>query len=98
MRKNKNDYIFLTIIVYLFLTVVARMPSTTYSSLLIKLYEINVLNPVKMGLENTFKLYKCIGEPTKHIPIIHIAGTNGKGSVAVKVSEILKQTGIKTGY
>ena len=69
----------------------------TYSSLLQKLYAINLGNPVKLGLENTLQLYKLLGKPTSQIPIIHVAGTNGKGSVCLKISEVLRQSGYKTG-
>jgi len=69
----------------------------SYSSLLQKLYAINLGNPVKLGLENTLKLYSLLGKPTSHIPIIHVAGTNGKGSVCLKISEVLLRSGFKTG-
>jgi hypothetical protein len=68
-----------------------------YHNLLRKLYNINLLNPVKMGLDNARSLYKLFDEPVKNIPIIHVAGTNGKGSVSLKVATCLKIGGVKTG-
>ena len=68
-----------------------------YNSLLRKLYNINLLNPVKMGLDNANKLYKLFGEPVSDIPIVHVAGTNGKGSVALKIAQSLKLGGVRTG-
>lgn len=68
-----------------------------YNNLLRKLYNINLLNPVKMGLDNARSLYKLFDEPVNNIPIIHVAGTNGKGSVALKVATCLKIGGVKTG-
>lgn len=38
-----------------------------------------------------------LGKPTKNIPIIHVAGTNGKGSVSVKLAECCQRSGLKTG-
>ena len=68
-----------------------------YADSLRKLYNINANNPVKLGLENTLQLYEAVGLPCHNIPIIHIAGTNGKGSVALKIAESLTLSNIKTG-
>jgi hypothetical protein len=68
-----------------------------YNNLLRKLYNINLLNPVKMGLDNARNLYNLFDEPVKNIPIIHVAGTNGKGSVALKLATCLKLGGVQTG-
>ena len=68
-----------------------------YKSLIQQLYRINVSNPVKMGLDNSRHLYKLLGEPLKQIPIIHVGGTNGKGTVCFKISEGLRHSSIKTG-
>ena len=69
----------------------------SYRAVLRKLYQINSMNPVKMGLSNTLALYNLIGRPLDTIPIVHVAGTNGKGSVALKTANCLQQSGIKTG-
>ena len=69
----------------------------TYSNLLKSLYKINVYNPVKMGLENTQQLYNYIGRPLDKMHIVHVAGTNGKGSVSLKTAECLRRSGLKTG-
>lgn len=68
-----------------------------YSSYLQKLYQINVGNPVKLGLQNSIELYEALGKPTANTAIVHVAGTNGKGSVAIKVAETLRLSGYKTG-
>ena len=75
----------------------SNMNSTAYSNLLKSLYKINVYNPVKMGLENTQQLYNYIGRPLDQMYIVHVAGTNGKGSVSLKTAECLKRSGLKTG-
>jgi hypothetical protein len=68
-----------------------------YNSLLRKLYNINLLNPVKMGLDNANKLYKLLGSPVNDLPIVHVAGTNGKGSVTIKIANCLRLGGVRTG-
>jgi len=43
------------------------------------------------------QLLKLIGNPQKHFQSIHIAGTKGKGSVAITTEKILRISGYKTG-
>ena len=68
-----------------------------YAKTLKKLYNINLGNPVKMGLDNSIALYKLLGKPLNDIPVVHVTGTNGKGSVAMKIAECYRQHNIKTG-
>ena len=52
---------------------------------------------VKLGLENIRALLKAMGEPQDALRFIHVAGTNGKGSVCAMVDSICRTAGIKTG-
>jgi dihydrofolate synthase/folylpolyglutamate synthase len=52
---------------------------------------------VKSGLENMLKLNTLLNNPLHNIPIIHVTGTNGKGSVSLKIAKSLRESGIKTG-
>lgn len=49
------------------------------------------------GLSNITELCKRLGNPQDALSFVHIAGTNGKGSVLAFVSTILKCAGYKTG-
>ncbi len=49
------------------------------------------------GLGNIRNLCEKLGNPQKDLRFIHIAGTNGKGSVLAYVSTILKEAGYKVG-
>lgn len=51
----------------------------------------------KLGLSRTCELLERLGDPQRRLHIIHVAGTNGKGSVSCCVAAILKQAGYKTG-
>ena len=53
---------------------------------------------IKLGLEQTKKLFKKLGNPEKKLNFIHIAGTNGKGSVGSLIAAGLTQAGYKTGF
>ncbi len=49
------------------------------------------------GLERTEKLLKMMGNPQDSLKFIHVAGTNGKGSVCSMLSTVLCEAGYKTG-
>lgn len=51
----------------------------------------------KKDLTNTLALMEALGEPHRKYPCIHIAGTNGKGSVAHMLAAIGSAHGLKTG-
>lgn len=51
----------------------------------------------KEGLENIEALLDIVGNPEKKLKAIHIAGTNGKGSVAHLTASYCQERGLKTG-
>ncbi|MDO9154589.1 MAG: folylpolyglutamate synthase/dihydrofolate synthase family protein [Paludibacter sp.] len=51
----------------------------------------------KPGLDNTIRLMNALGNPQKQLKTIHVAGTNGKGSVSHFLAAILQSSGFKTG-
>ena len=48
-------------------------------------------------LERMFALMEALGDPQKSYPIIHIAGTKGKGSTSAIAASVLQAAGYKTG-
>lgn len=52
---------------------------------------------VRLGLDNIGKLLDLLGNPQENLNIIHVAGTNGKGSTCSFISSILKEAGYKVG-
>jgi dihydrofolate synthase/folylpolyglutamate synthase len=52
---------------------------------------------IKLGLDNTTSLLGAIGNPQDSFRSVHIAGTNGKGSVASFLNSILFHNGLTTG-
>ena len=52
---------------------------------------------IKLGLRNTEELLSALGNPHQQYPAVQIAGTNGKGSVAVMLDSICRAAGIRTG-
>ncbi len=51
----------------------------------------------KKDLHNTIALCEAIGNPQQQLRTVHIAGTNGKGSVSHMLAAILQTAGYKTG-
>ncbi len=49
------------------------------------------------GLERTVKLLSLMGDPHKNLRFVHVAGTNGKGSVSAMTAAVLRQGGYKVG-
>ena len=50
-----------------------------------------------LGLERIRMLLSKLGDPQKDLKVIHVAGTNGKGSVCREVYEVLQANGYRTG-
>lgn len=52
---------------------------------------------IRLGLDNMTKLLELLGNPQDKLKIIHVAGTNGKGSTCSFITSILKESGYKVG-
>lgn len=52
---------------------------------------------VDLSLERMVELLERLGHPQRGIPVIHVAGTNGKGSVCALVSQVLRAAGYRVG-
>jgi dihydrofolate synthase/folylpolyglutamate synthase len=57
----------------------------------------NEVSAMHLGLHRTDAMMKALGDPHRQFRSIHIAGTNGKGSVAALTESILNHAGWKTG-
>ena len=60
------------------------------------LYSLRLFG-MKLGLENTRHLLRKLGHPEGKFFTIHVAGTDGKGSVCAMVHSILTEAGYKVG-
>ena len=68
-----------------------RGPTTTERLLALEAFGI------KLGLENMQTLVAALGHPERAYPTIHVAGTNGKGSVCAMIERGLRAAGYRTG-
>ncbi len=63
----------------------------------VELIETTVKFGCRPGLERTKKLLELLGNPHKKLRLIHIAGTNGKGSTAAMIASVLSSAGYSAG-
>ena len=68
----------------------------TLSQSLERLYALRTFG-IKPGLETTLALLDRLGNPQNSFAAIHVAGTNGKGSVCALLESALRQTGLRVG-
>lgn len=52
---------------------------------------------IELGLDRISRALERLGNPQDKLQYIHVAGTNGKGSVCAIISTILQETGMKVG-
>lgn len=52
---------------------------------------------IKPGLEIVTDLLQALDNPHQRLAVIHVAGTNGKGSVCAMIESVLRASGFKTG-
>ena len=60
-------------------------------------FETKGATAYKPGLERVAALCKAMGNPQRNFFTIHVAGTNGKGSVSHILASVLQQAGYRTG-
>ncbi len=74
----------------------APRPSSAYQGALAWLFGTQRFG-IKLGLENVQRLLRELNVPGKDQRIIHVAGTNGKGSVCAMIDSICRAHGYRTG-
>jgi dihydrofolate synthase / folylpolyglutamate synthase len=68
----------------------------TYKEAVNYLYSLQKFG-IKFGLSKTSNILEALGNPQRDQKYVHIAGTNGKGSVAAFLASILDEAGYKIG-
>lgn len=54
--------------------------------------------PEKFNLDRMRQLLDILGNPQQDFPVIHVAGTKGKGSTAAMISSACQSAGLRTGF
>ncbi|HKN18374.1 MAG TPA: folylpolyglutamate synthase/dihydrofolate synthase family protein [Dissulfurispiraceae bacterium] len=68
----------------------------SYTGAIKYLYDLQ-RHSIKLGLERTEKILAVLGNPHRRFLSVHVAGTNGKGSVAAMVASMLMSDGFRVG-
>ncbi|MEX2044835.1 MAG: folylpolyglutamate synthase/dihydrofolate synthase family protein [Opitutus sp.] len=74
----------------------SRSDPAGYKAVLEHLFGLKVQGK-KFGIDRMRVLAEELGHPEQAVPCIHVAGTNGKGSVAAMIDAILRGAGWRTG-
>ncbi len=72
------------------------MTTMTYSATVQFLYGLQQ-HGIKLGLETIRTLLTRVGEPHRRYHVLHIGGTNGKGSTAAMTASMLQAAGYRVG-
>jgi dihydrofolate synthase/folylpolyglutamate synthase len=67
-----------------------------YSKALTKLSQLTHFG-INLGLQRITSLLKILDNPQDQVPLVHIGGTNGKGSTLAMLSTILREAGYRVG-
>ncbi|MGH8093598.1 MAG: bifunctional folylpolyglutamate synthase/dihydrofolate synthase [Chthoniobacterales bacterium] len=71
-------------------------PRTSYREALAWLFRTQRFG-IKLGLENSRRLFAALEVPSPNERIIHVAGTNGKGSTCALLDSVTRAAGYRTG-
>lgn len=72
------------------------MSSPTYEELVAELFP-RLTGGIRWGLERTRRMLSGVGDPHRAFRVLHVGGTNGKGSVAAHMESVLRQDGRRVG-
>src|SRR5262249_29253774 len=73
------------------------MPTSEYAEVLAALYRLEAAKGMDFKLERVALALKNLGNPHQRFTAIHVAGTNGKGSVAAMLHAVLHAGGYRVG-
>ncbi len=59
-------------------------------------WDVESRGTIEPGLDRMIEALEKVGDPHKHLNIIHVAGTNGKGSTIAMMEAMLSEHGLKT--
>jgi dihydrofolate synthase/folylpolyglutamate synthase len=71
-------------------------PASDYTAVAAYLFGLKPVG-AKFGVDRMAPLAAALGHPERTVPLVHVAGTNGKGSVAAMLEAILRAAGWRTG-
>jgi dihydrofolate synthase/folylpolyglutamate synthase len=71
--------------------------AASYATTLGWLDGLEAARGMRLGLDRLFPVLELLGSPHKRLEVVHVAGTNGKGSSAAMLDAIYREAGFSTG-
>ncbi len=71
--------------------------AVSYPATLDWLERLETARGMELGLERLFPVLERLGDPQSRLEVVHVAGTNGKGSTAAMLESIYRTAGLHTG-
>ena len=68
-----------------------------YEATVEKIFNLRKFGGMKLGLERITETCRQLGDPQKKYKIIHVAGSNGKGSTVTIIASVLRAAGYNVG-
>ncbi len=68
-----------------------------YQRTLAELYALDAAAGIDLELDRVRRALELLGSPERRYAVVHIAGTNGKGSTAAMLDAVLRQSGYRVG-
>ncbi|KAL8427351.1 hypothetical protein Efla_006911 [Eimeria flavescens] len=72
-------------------------PADAHAAYLAALKEMSGQPPMKLELAEIQQVAEALGNPQAKLAVVHVAGTNGKGSVCSKIAACLMAKGLRVG-
>jgi dihydrofolate synthase/folylpolyglutamate synthase len=72
------------------------LSALTYDEIVRELFP-RLTGGIRWGLERTQRMLASVDDPHLRYPVIHVGGTNGKGSVSATIASVLRAHGLTTG-
>jgi dihydrofolate synthase/folylpolyglutamate synthase len=72
------------------------VPLSSYASVTEYLYALKA-GGMKFGIDRMQRLAAALDHPERAYPVVHVAGTNGKGSVSAMIESVMRTSGRRTG-
>jgi dihydrofolate synthase/folylpolyglutamate synthase len=67
-----------------------------YAAALARLFALT-RRGVELDLARPRRVARALGDPQDAVPVVHVGGTNGKGSTAAMIEAVLRAAGLRTG-
>jgi dihydrofolate synthase / folylpolyglutamate synthase len=95
--KRLRRFMMFPVLRHTTLAALRELPQTQQAFLAEQLLADLVMSRIRLGTERMKEMAEALGQPQNAYPVVHVAGTNGKGSVVAMLTAIAVAQGLKVG-